>query len=443
MLKNRAYSLSGIANKNVWISVALVVNAFVWYYVVLIRLQDSLQNNNLSLWVWFIHFSAIIGSALFGASLTKKVERSKLVVFWMLLGTISSLFLFGTTVSSFFMICIVALLLGSSLGLGMPACMSYFTDSVDVEKRGRVSGITLLFSGIGIFGFGFVAQTVQNDLAIGVLLSIWRLFSLLLFLSAKSFQKIERKKNFASYKRIINQESFVLYFTPWVMFSMINYLGIPLESTAGLSDQLNLQLVQTGFMGIFAVVGGFFLDSIGRKRIAIAGFALLGIGSAVMGLTTGTFNVVILYFNAIVDGIAWGLLLVIFVLVLWSDLSYISASDKYYALGVLPFFASRFLEITIGRVIIDIFTESMPALFSLTAFFLFLAVLPLVYAPETLPEKTIKKRELKSYIEKAQKEAVKAQKEEAESTHSENEDEEIELEVEGFEEILKEAEKYY
>jgi hypothetical protein len=40
---------------------------------------------------------------------------------------------------------------------------------------------------------------------------------------------------------------------------------------------------------------------------------------------------------------------------------------------------------------------------SARAFFLFLAVLPLMYAPETLSEKKIKDRELKQYIEKAKK----------------------------------------
>jgi hypothetical protein len=40
-------------------------------------------------------------------------------------------------------------------------------------------------------------------------------------------------------------------------------------------------------------------------------------------------------------------------------------------------------------------------IFSFASVFLFLAVLPLIYAPETLPEKTMKDRDLKSYIEKA------------------------------------------
>ena len=56
----------------------------------------------------------------------------------------------------------------------------------------------------------------------------------------------------------------------------------------------------------------------------------------------------------------------------------------------------------------------------------------------TLPEKTIKERELKSYVEKAKKEAKKAQKKEVNSTISEKEDDGIE-----FEEKMKEAEKYY
>jgi len=48
-------------------------------------------------------------------------------------------------------------------------------------------------------------------------------------------------------------------------------------------------------------------------------------------------------------------------------------------------------------------TVSANAIFSLTAFFLFLAVLPLMYAPETLPEKKIRERELRQYVEKAKK----------------------------------------
>jgi len=79
--------------------------------------------------------------------------------------------------------------------------------------------------------------------------------------------------------------------------------------------------------------------------------------------------------------------------------------------------------------------------FSIASFFLFVAVLPLVYAPETLPEKTMKDRDLKSYIEKAKKIANKNQKQESDNQDngsSENSQESAE------EKKARElAEKYY
>jgi hypothetical protein len=45
--------------------------------------------------------------------------------------------------------------------------------------------------------------------------------------------------------------------------------------------------------------------------------------------------------------------------------------------------------------------------FSLASFFLFLAILPLIYAPETLPEKRIQQRQIKKYAEEAKKIAGK------------------------------------
>ena len=391
MLGIQSNSLSSCLNKQVLVSIALIVNAFVWYYSVLIPLQA----NELSIWVWGIHFSGLIISALFGASLAKRIERSRLLIFWMLLGTVSSLFLFVATVDSLLVISIVSLLLGVSLGLGMPACMSYFTDAVDVEKRGRVSGMVILLTGMGIFVFEIVTQVILVDsLLWGALLMVWRLFSLLLFLSVKSFRTIERKKSFGSYKDILKQQSFLLYFIPWVMFSLINSIGTSVEP----NNAFELQIIQTVFMGIFAALGGFFLDSIGRKRITIVGFAMLGFGSAIRGLSS---DAIILYINAITAGIAGGFILVLFIMVIWSDLSYNSASDKYYALAVLPYFASIFLGSAIDQYLIDNIPD--PTLFSFTAFFLFLAVLPLVYAPETLPEKNLKERELKNYLNNAQK----------------------------------------
>jgi MFS family permease len=242
-----------------------------------------------------------------------------------------------------------------------------------------------------------------------------------------------------------------------VLFSFINFL-VPLQPTAGGQPSESILLIQTASLAIFAVLGGFLLDFIGRKRIAITGFILLGLAAAARGIDyTGTSS---LYFSAIFEGTAWGLLLVLFILTLWGDLSDTLPSHKYYVIGVIPFFVSMFIGFTVGNQIED----NLPAtsLFPFAAFFLFIAVLPLFYSPETLPDKIIKGRELKSYLEKAQKfaqketekqkrnETKKDQEKDEDETEKECENEEEEQDYVEFEvgqEVVEKAqelaEKYY
>ncbi|HYA77782.1 MAG TPA: hypothetical protein VEF91_03615, partial [Verrucomicrobiae bacterium] len=82
------------------------------------------------------------------------------------------------------------------------------------------------------------------------------------------------------------------------------------------------------------------------------------------------------------------------------------------------------------------------------AFFLFLAVLPLLYAPETLNEKTIMARQFKTYIEKAQKIAQKENlkndnQDEEEKVKADEKEKQVIQESPEYEEAQKLAEKYY
>ena len=147
----------------------------------------------------------------------------------------------------------------------------------------------------------------------------------------------------------------------------------------------------------------------GRKRIIIAGFIMLGIGYAALGL----FPQIIFtwYFYTVVDAVALGIFGATFFTALWGDLSYNMPSDKYYALGMLPPLLSGLLQTLVSQEL----AESVPiyGIFSLASFFLFLAVIPLMYAPETLPEKLIRRRELRKYVEEAKKIREKYAKEES------------------------------
>jgi hypothetical protein len=91
-----------------------------------------------------------------------------------------------------------------------------------------------------------------------------------------------------------------------------------------------------------------------------------------------------------------------FVLILWGDLSRSGSREKYYAIGSIPFF--------LGNIIPNFLTESfiennieLTFAFSLASFFLFVAVMPLVFAPETLPEKKMELRRLRKFADDAKK----------------------------------------
>ena len=100
----------------------------------------------------------------------------------------------------------------------------------------------------------------------------------------------------------------------------------------------------------------------------------------------------------IADGVAWGIFYVLFLFTIWGDLSQGSSSEKAYVVGAIPFLLSFLLQVVFAPFMKDV---NPITLFSFASFFLFIAVLPLVYAPETLSEKIVKDRELTSYVQKA------------------------------------------
>jgi MFS family permease len=403
MLNGTFYEKFGITARSALTNIVLLANVFVWYYYALANLQIIIQNIAsdffVTLQMWSIHFVGVTFSALAGALLAAKMERRTLfLILWMALGVASPFALATMNTADASCVLILSFLFGLSLGLGMPNCMGYYTACTNVENRARLGGIVMIVSGLGMLLLGMTA--IENIALRALTLAVWRASGLVLFLLIKPHEVIRGKNEHPSYRFLFSQLSFVLYLVPWIMFSSAAYLVLPVQSNI-LGESLIefLMILGNGFQGVFAIVGGFLSDSVGRKRVAIAGFVMLGLGYSILGIYPE--NLFSWYFYTVADSIAWGFFFVIFVITIWGDLSYGAPSDKYYAVGVLPFFVSKFLQLTIGEYVAAIIPPH--AIFSFTAFFLFLAVIPLMYAPETLPEKKIRERELRQYIEKAKK----------------------------------------
>ena len=131
----------------------------------------------------------------------------------------------------------------------------------------------------------------------------------------------------------------------------------------------------------------------------MASYAYLGANYAVISFSTEN-----LYWFTILDGIAWGILTVMFMLVLWGDLCKPSKRTVWLAAS-LSLSILMYPALVIAPHVVTLFAGSMDMndLFPITSFFLFIAVVIILYLPETLPEKIIQKKELEDYIHMAKK----------------------------------------
>ena len=85
---------------------------------------------------------------------------------------------------------------------------------------------------------------------------------------------------------------------------------------------------------------------------------------------------------------------------LWGEVA-TSDIEKSYAIGEAPLFLTLIISTLTKSYIENI--SGTASVFSLAAFFLFIAVIPLLYTRETLPQRKIEERQLKIYTEEALK----------------------------------------
>jgi MFS family permease len=445
-------------------NVILVADAFVWYMLAFNCLKILLNQQNTTefdLPIFGINTVAIAVSAFIATFFFQKLkDRRRFLYCWTASGIAISLVPLFLNTADISHIAIISLLFGTYFGLGMPATMGYHTILTKVEGRGKQGGLIFLIIGST---FAMTSVITQSSIfQIAIILAIIRVIGLISLHSIKPTELNKNQDEITSkvkYRKILFDRSFLFYFIPWGMFTLINYMTIPIQSTIYPLEPTNVMLSQSFLTeleyiisGLVAVLSGFVADRVGRKRLTMFGFIMLGIGYAVLGLvsanagssanlaTSGSLLLASIVFT-ITDGIAWGIFYVVFLFTLWGDLAQSRNSDKFYFLGALPYMSSYFMQLLFAPYLTEI---SITTIFSFASVFLFLAVLPLVYAPETLPEKVMKDRDLKSYVEKAKK---KAQKDTENVTKKENNPEQEPAESadnsKEYEEAKKLAEKYY
>jgi MFS family permease len=388
----------------------LILNTLTWYYITLNIIRNISKDLGFVetelLLISSIYHLAIISSSVVGYLLSKKdiMERFHFLYLWMFLGAVTSLFLVFSNLATFNQVAISFLFLGIAFGFGLPSSLAYFADYTPIENRGYASGLVGLITYSSFIPVIVLLKTLT--VATNFIISaLWRLIGLILF-----WLLIHKKENLAfkgkkqkSFSSIFRDKKFFLFLIPWLMFLFVDraeefLLREFLNNTFGQGFFALVQLTSALFICFFAFISGVLSDVVGRKRVITGGFVALGLGYAVISFAQ--VSLFAWYFWIVADGVAWGTFLSMFILVLWGDLSSPGFREKYYLLGSIPFFLTSFIQLFLGPLVALLEPSSA---FSLASFFLFLAVLPLMYAPETLPERKIRLRQLRSYVEAAKK----------------------------------------
>lgn len=376
----------------------LFSSTFAWFYLFHTYLLDEIFESFASLqWLYLgkaLFYTSIVVSAIFGSLISEKVNRRKLLWSWIAFGVLITAWpaIFqGTTFSLVF-----SLLLGASFGLGFPSCLAFLADSTVTEERARVSGVLFFLTlTIGIL-FGLSSSILNlGVLELIVLALILRSSSFLALIIDPCARKTGKKK---SWLAILSSKDFVLYLSPWLIFNIANGLTGFLPENESASSIGQLLLFTSA--GIFALISGILADRLGRKQPMIIGQLILGVSYNLLGLTTSQLSWFI--YDA-TQGIAWGLIAVAYFLSVLGDLSASSGSkERFYVLGgIIP------LVTVMGfSGISDLLDIKAPvgALSTALSILLYISIIPVLRAKETLPETKKREREIREYLaDKARK----------------------------------------
>ncbi len=388
-----------ILRKDLFLAFFLLFNAFSWWYVTRLTIDNFLSSLYVtytqSTVIWIAYYFAIIGSSFVGSILSSKISRLKILYSWTIFGVVTSplpaLFSSFTALHAL----LINILLGIAFGLGMPSCLAYFADCTDVENRGKMSGTIFLITNLSapliLISFAMLDMKVSS-----LIITAWRALGLVVFLSKPKKRVVSEIKGKNSFVSILHDKTFTLYFTAWLMFNFIDGFEGPVLNR--IFGDFQYILIAPLIGSVFTLIAGILCDRIGRKRVVLFGFVSMGIAYAIIGLApTLLFS---WYFFLTTESISWAIFYVTFILILWGDVSQSGSKEKYYVVGSAPFFLSSIVRIPFAPYS-ELIQET--SAFSLASFFLFLAVLPLLYAPETLPERKIELRRLRKYVEKAKK----------------------------------------
>jgi MFS family permease len=330
-----------------------------------------------------------------GGIISVKVNRRKLLLVSISIGVICTGAL--AVVHGEIIGLILALLLGLSFGLSFPSSAALFSDLTRPEDRGKYAGflvatafllISLVFFIQALFAFGLVGFVI-----ILILLRLTSFIPLAFNPCARSTTG-EKTLRF-----ILARRDFLFYLIPWIIFNLVsglaNFIFAGLPQTEEYFNALQIGVIfQFLCVAIFSLVSGFMCDRVGRKLPIIIGIVLFGVSFAILAFALNPFTLIL---QGVIFGFAWGFCMVAY-FAIPGDLAKGQSQEKYYAINsVLPwtiFMATNTLSFVL------LIGAPAAILAPILSMILFLSIIPILYAPESLPESSLNARRQKDYMRK-------------------------------------------
>lgn len=370
--------------------------ASTWYYLfynlIAPYVSESLGVTSQIDWVNICFNFSIAFSILISGFFVDKVDKLRVIYVWAIIMPIVTILLMFTSDVAY--VLALVSLLGALFGTSLLAYFVYLRDLTNIEERGRVSG-TMVFLSLLLFPF-FLGLTsdFSGSVALCVFLGIGTF--IIYFLKPREKAKLTTKKRSTPSGRSVR--TFLYYLIPWFIFCMINATLDRVPSTY-LSSQFSEVSFQAQFLKYLAasfgaLVGGISADWMGRRVTLAIGVASYGISNVLIGLVS-TAEVYIILTS--VNGLSWGIFLVVYTLVVWGDLASTKKCAPFYAAGLLPFYFSTGFRYLVASEILNMSVMHAALMSSLL---IFLSNVPIILAKELVPQDIINEMNIRRYIQR-------------------------------------------
>jgi hypothetical protein len=282
------------------------------------------------------------------------------------------------------------------VNIGLIATFSIFGEITVPEERGRLaSAISFI-----VFPFYFIVNfilganiTFIEAILLGFFINLIPLLGLLSKFHS-DFLELNKKVQI----RYFEKRVFALYIIPWIAFSLINSTlanntAIIIKNSIPNSIET---LITAQIIGVVlgALLGGVIADFLGRRFSLVFSLTFFGFCTALVGIFTNELIYTIVYFAS---GLTWGFLFVLYIFVVWGDLSNSKNRLQIYSRGLISYLFS----LGFGSILnfsMELFQSAL-----LSVLIIFILNLPIIFAPELLDSYVLEKIRMKQHMKKMKK----------------------------------------